>query len=370
MNMNEEVILDGVLQEGQLKKAVTLKLSPSGLVIDQEVFFFNSVKIEQGGNNNKFIFIHLSESRTAYFELNTQIINLLEEHPQIYEHFKLFIKHKASHFYTEIVIVLVFFLMISGIVYYRGVIFSQFSVLIPYSFEKKVGDQVFAKDSQSQFTQINKIEDQLKVMLTQLKSFDPQKHTIHVSAKSEINVYATIGGHIFINQGLLKKIEKPEQLIGVIAHEIVHIDQRHVVKNIFQSVGLFVIFQAFLGDVSGLIAVVVDQGGPLLNLSYSRDLETEADSQAVKVLIESQIDPRGLSEALSLIERENQKLIAESPGSKILSKIEKQNFLRSHPQTLDRIESMQKIIAQTDKNNKYKQMNSEWIKIQKLIQEL
>lgn len=370
MIKNESNYIECVLQEGTHKKAVTLQISQSYLAIDNASWSLAAVKLELGGNKNNILFIHLNDHQTVYFELTLQNKEILRRDNLSYDYFKPLVEKKSSAYKIELAIGLSFLLLISGIIYYRAIIFSQLSVLVPYSFEKKIGDKVFSQSSDSQLTQIRNVENQMRHLLKNLNSFDETKYTIHISSKSELNAYATIGGHIFINQGLIKKMEKPEQLIGVIAHEIVHVQNRHVVKSIFQSVGLFVIFQAFLGDISGLVAVVVDQGGPLLSLSYSRDLETEADLLAVQALIESQIDPKGLSDALNIIDRESQKIISESPGGKILSQLEKQNILRSHPQTLDRVESMQKMIESQNKKNKYKDMALEWKQIQKSVQSL
>jgi len=362
--------IECVLQDGLSKQSVNLQIGQSYLSIGQNSWSLNSVKIERGGNKNGMVFIHLNEKQTVYFELTAQNRDILQRDPHSYSYFKSVVDQKNSQHKIELAIGFMFLILVGAIIYYRAIIFSQLSVLVPFSLEKKIGDKIFSQESQSQFAQIKSVETQVQNLLKNLKTFDSTRYTIHISAKPEINAYATIGGHIFINQGLLKKINKPEQLIGVIAHEIVHVQNRHVVKSVFQSVGLFVIFQAFLGDVSGLVAVVVDQGGPLLSLSYSRDLETEADSLAVKALIESEINPQGLSEALSIIDVENKKIVSEIPGGKVLSELEKQNFLRSHPQTLDRIESMQKMIEQQSEKNKYKDMRLEWKIIQKSIQSL
>ena len=198
---------------------------------------------------------------------------------------------------------------------------------------------------------------------------------MHLSANKEPNAYATLGGHIFINQGLLEILETPEELLGVVGHELIHAKHRHVVKGIFQGAGLFIFIQALLGDVTGVAAVLLDGGVPLLNLSYSRELETEADKESIELLFKNKIDPSGLDSALSKIEIEIQKLMSEVPAGDVLSKIQNQNFLRSHPQTEDRKKLIQEQILKLRSLDQYKQiqfkdLSMEWNELKKSLKDL
>jgi beta-barrel assembly-enhancing protease len=118
---------------------------------------------------------------------------------------------------------------------------------------------------------------------------------------------------------------------------MVHVQKRHVARSMIQALGVFTILSVFLGDITGVVGVVLDQGGPLLNLSYSRELEEEADEQALYLLTQSKINPIGLSNSLEKINNETQKLISEQPAAEIIEKLQKIEILNSHPEVEKRI---------------------------------
>ena len=174
---------------------------------------------------------------------------------------------------------------------------------------------------------------------------------------------------------MLEVLKTPEELLGVVGHELIHARHRHVVKGIFQGAGLYIFIQALLGDISGVAAVLLDGGVPLLNLSYSRELESEADRESVEILFRNQIDPSGLDSALTKIELEMQKMISEVPAGDIIEKLQNQNFLRSHPQTSERKKNIQEQIlklrqTQEFQNIKFKNLTLEWTALQKSLKNL
>jgi len=205
---------------------------------------------------------------------------------------------------------------------------------------KRVSDKVF---NLKRTAEQQKVETELGQLITQLNRKDPvwgDRFTLHISSETEANAYATLGGHIFINKGLIMALERPEDLLGVVAHEMIHVKRRHVIKSIAQGVGVFSILSIFFGDVTGVAAVLVDQGFPLLNLSYSRELEDEADFMALRMLAENQIDPEGLPRSLETIQKHYKKRIDENPAGEVLKKLQKIEILNSHPDIEKRIENL------------------------------
>jgi predicted Zn-dependent protease len=100
-----------------------------------------------------------------------------------------------------------------------------------------------------------------------------------------------------------------------------------------------------LGDVTGLAAVLADQGVPLFLMKHSRDLETEADRYAVDTLLKAGVNPRGLVEALHILDEESKKLIKDTPlenAEKVFSKLE---LWSTHPNMNTRIEEIEKYIS-------------------------
>ena len=134
--------IECVLQEGLSKRSVTLQIGQTYLAIDNKSWSFNDIKIERGGNKDNMLFIHLSENQTVYFELTSQNREILQRDPQTYTFFKSLAEKKNSQHKLELVIAFSFLMLICGIIYYRAIIFSQLSILVPFSVEKKIGDKI------------------------------------------------------------------------------------------------------------------------------------------------------------------------------------------------------------------------------------
>lgn len=353
----------------------SVSFGPQSLILEGKSYLYNSLRFEVGGNNNSILFIHISNSELLYITLDRAIKTQLLQIEMIKPQLQLLIKVSDKTFYADLSYIGLFLAFIVALVYFRGPIAGAFSTLIPVSVEKKIGDLLFKTEVTDEFKAVTISEKKLLKLVKHIKSFDENKMTVHISSKKDVNAYATIGGHLFINRGLIDELEKPEDLLGVIAHEIIHVEKRHVIHSVFQGAGLFLLIQTFFGDVTGVAAVLADNGNSLLQLSYSRELEKEADLLAVRAMLESRINPAGLTSALKLIEAEYNKTIKEMAGGEIIDKVMNQNFLRSHPQTEQRCLDIQNEIDHLRKTPKYENiefinLGSDWADFKKAMSEL
>jgi predicted Zn-dependent protease len=114
------------------------------------------------------------------------------------------------------------------------------------------------------------------------------------------NAFALPGGRIVVFKGLIDFAESPDEVAGVLAHEIGHVTERHGTERIVESLGLGLFFGVMLGDFGSSAVALV--GETLVNLSYSRDAETEADSVAVGLLDEAGIAGGGLASFFKRLE--------------------------------------------------------------------
>jgi Zn-dependent protease with chaperone function len=142
-----------------------------------------------------------------------------------------------------------------------------------------------------------------------------------VIRRSEANAVALPGGHIYVFEGLIDKSERPDELAGVLAHEIGHVAHRDGTRSILQAAGLSFMFGMLLGDFVGGGAVVIGARA-VLQSSYSRDVESAADQYAVDLMGRAGGDPRALGTVLTRIAG------AIHPGMEIL---------RDHPDTQARV---------------------------------
>ncbi|WP_448587617.1 M48 family metalloprotease [Thermocrinis sp.] len=123
-----------------------------------------------------------------------------------------------------------------------------------------------------------------------------------------INAFALPGGPVFITRGLLLELENESQLVGVLAHELGHINARHHAKFLERMVALNILLNIGSALVSdkpyGQILVQFGQiGGQLLALKFSRDQEREADRLGIEYTIKGGYDPHGLIEVFYIFKR-------------------------------------------------------------------
>lgn len=143
---------------------------------------------------------------------------------------------------------------------------------------------------------------------------------MHLIIKDEVNAFALPGGHLVIYTGLIKKAENPEELLGVICHELAHIELQHVKKKLLKEVGLSVLLSITTGNTgTEIIQETVKQ---LSSSSFDRKLEKEADIKSVEYLYAANIDPKPFSKFLNRIAEENPEMdklfswISTHPDSK------------------------------------------------------
>lgn len=95
------------------------------------------------------------------------------------------------------------------------------------------------------------------------------------------NAFALPGGTIVVTDALLHTADSPGQVAGVLAHEIEHVVQRHVLAGFLRGALLSALWSVTMGDYSGLLVVDPSTAYRLKNLSFSREDETAADSGAI-----------------------------------------------------------------------------------------
>jgi predicted Zn-dependent protease len=133
-----------------------------------------------------------------------------------------------------------------------------------------------------------------------------------VIKSSAINAFATPGGYVYVNSGLITLVETESELASVLAHEIAHINKRHVASIIekSQKVGMAtlaaILAGAFLGGGGDLTAAVASFSlatATTLSLKYSREHEEEADRLGMFYLVSAGYDGKAMLDFLKLMRR-------------------------------------------------------------------
>lgn len=110
-----------------------------------------------------------------------------------------------------------------------------------------------------------------------------------------VNAFAAPGGQVIILGGLLEKAETPEEVAGVLAHEIGHVEHRDPMRHALRAAGSAGLLTMIFGDIAGAAVV----GEHMLTTSYSREAEVEADRFALEMLVEAHVDAEGIANFFS-----------------------------------------------------------------------
>ena len=216
------------------------------------------------------------------------------------------------------------------------VIATRLTPLVPHALERKLGEAIDAQvraalDSRRLGTAFecgyrdrekaaraafNKLMGQLEGAAAL-----PFPFNAAVVRRPEANAVALPGGRIYVFQGLVDKAETPDELAGVIGHEIGHVTHRDGTRSILQAAGLSLLFGMLLGDFVGGGAVVI-AATTILKTSYSREVEAAADVYGVTLMTKIGGDARALGRILLRIAG------TTHPGPKILL---------DHPETRERV---------------------------------
>jgi Zn-dependent protease with chaperone function len=112
---------------------------------------------------------------------------------------------------------------------------------------------------------------------------------VHVMDIEIPNAFAFPGGYVVLTRGLIESAESPDEIAGVLAHEIAHVYERHVMARIVRSALLSTLWAVTVGDFSGLMVIDPSTVFQIATLQFSREDEAEADRGAVEMLIQADI---------------------------------------------------------------------------------
>jgi len=150
-------------------------------------------------------------------------------------------------------------------------------------------------------------------------------YSFKVLEVDEPNAMAVMGGFVYINRGLLKMINgNPDELAFVLGHEMAHVSEKHMVKNLEKNLSGGLILQLVFGKSPELTQQLIAVAWNLTQLGYSREEEFQADNRGVDYMIKAGFNPRG---AVSLMEK-----MKKAGGGEGIE------FLMSHPIMDKRIE--------------------------------
>lgn len=202
-------------------------------------------------------------------------------------------------------------------------------VLIPESFDDTLGGSFI-----DEHTLFGNSQDEKSKIVTEIASeleLNNKKSLQFIVVDSDVmNAYALPNGTIVIYTGILKEMKSYDELVGLIGHEVAHVNNRHSIKMLCRNLSGYLFVSTILGDVNGIMAVIGDNVNTLQSLSFSREFEKEADEDGFDIVTQNNVNPKGMITLFHRLEKEDNIKIPE--------------FLNTHPITKNRIQNLSKLI--------------------------
>ena len=142
-----------------------------------------------------------------------------------------------------------------------------------------------------------------------------------------VNAFAAPGGQIILTRGLVRQAGSPDEVAGVLAHEMGHVLELHPEAGIVRALGLTAATQLMFAGSAGTIS---DIGVVLAHLRYTRIAEREADAHALRILKGAGISHKGLGDFFTRID-------GKGPAAQAGKRTTAFDVIRTHPLTAERI---------------------------------
>lgn len=155
-----------------------------------------------------------------------------------------------------------------------------------------------------------------------------------------VNAFAMFGGFVGVNTGTMLTAQTESELAGVVAHEISHVTQSHLARQIAKgkqnsiasmvTMAIGILAARSNSQVAGAAVAAAQAGSVQAQLAYSRDFEREADRFGYLALEKAGFDVRGMGDFFERLQKAGRVYESNAPV-----------YMRSHPLTVERISDMQ-----------------------------
>lgn len=154
---------------------------------------------------------------------------------------------------------------------------------------------------------------------------------VYVIESELINAFATLGGYIFVFDGLVDAVDDENSLAMVLGHEVAHVHHRDPLLGTGRGMLIQLAISALSGN--GIDPSAANVSSEVILMSYSRDQELAADELALQLLYERYGHVGGATTLFEIINDD-------------VESYELEELLSTHPDTDARIERMQKLTAE------------------------
>jgi beta-barrel assembly-enhancing protease len=170
-------------------------------------------------------------------------------------------------------------------------------------------------------------EARLERLVAELVGHEAAHYRVRIVGMEMPNAFALPGGVVLVTKGLLDEAESGDEIAGVLAHEVEHVEQRHVLAGALRDMLLTAVWSITLGDYSGLMVVDPTTAYRIANLEFTREDEAAADRGAVTRLHRLGASHAGLVTFFERIE-------------KLQGAYEGPAWLSTHPNSAERVRAL------------------------------
>ncbi len=217
------------------------------------------------------------------------------------------LENKIAHAIGALVIVAVIF--IAGAFWGIPRAADEIAAYVPMSITSKLGtgtleamDGVFFSESQLSPEQQKQTTDLFTTLLP--KATPDSQFAIVFRDAGMPNAFALPDGTVVVTDELVELADNDAEIASVLLHEIGHVTGRHSLRMVISHAGLAGLALAVFGDVSSAGGILLGMPSVMMEMSYSRELEWEADTYALDAMKERGLAPAVFADFMERMEME------------------------------------------------------------------
>ncbi|MFN3431315.1 MAG: M48 family metallopeptidase [Candidatus Sericytochromatia bacterium] len=230
--------------------------------------------------------------------------------------------------------------------------------LTPAAWEVKLGKAVGAgaiKEPSRDPVITGAVDRMTRRLTAQLPPNQPYPFSFTVVRSDQENAFALPGGQVVLTTALIAKSQSPDEVAGVLGHEIQHVLGRHTLRRVAKELGLGLLVSVALGDASGGAAVMV--GKNLAGLAFDRGQESESDRFGVKLAHAAGFEPGAMAEFFKRLQAAEARTEGEERAMALLS---------THPAHSDRLAEIARLAAELpDRPRTADALAAEWPEVRR-----
>jgi predicted Zn-dependent protease len=257
----------------------------------------------------------------------------------------------VAHF---IVLVLLFFggwFLLSRFDYLRLFRVDELTKEAEHNLGELILDELQKGNDELHVDSVYQVVEGIKERLCSANGIADSSITLHIIVKDEVNAIALPDRHLVVYTGMIGYCKTPEELSGVLAHEIGHIEHGHIMKRLRKEVGLSMLTTLAGGDAGA--EITRETARFLTSTAFDRELESDADAAAVHLMAKAGIDPQAFADVIFRLSQE---------GNDIPKRLE---WISTHPNTADRCSEILRLRKQETIQAKPILSEASWLSVKK-----